>query len=161
MLLTVRPPDCGITRVPTRRSEHVCALELIPSRLSVVESAAGRSISVVRNVMPVLAVLRGFRPNRRRGLRGERSVFCSLSRFLNTFVVFFVLQVLLLLLAGWMLFTNGSPYAQIHRHDDETYFVDEHCKRIKFPSLSDSPTIELSVIVPAYNEQDRRKSFPS
>lgn len=57
-----------------------------------------------------------------------------------------------------MLFSNRSPYAQKHRNEEETYFLDENCKQIKFPSLSDQSTVELSVIVPAYNEQFRCKS---
>lgn len=57
-----------------------------------------------------------------------------------------------------MLFSNRSPYAQKHRNEEEMYFLDEHCKQIKFPSLSDQSTVELSVIVPAYNEQNRCKS---
>lgn len=58
-----------------------------------------------------------------------------------------------------MLFSKSSPYAVKHRDNEETYFLNEHGKRIKFPSLSDDPTLELSIIVPAYNEQFRRKSI--
>lgn len=56
-----------------------------------------------------------------------------------------------------MLFLNKSPFARKPRNDEESYFVDEHGKTIKFPSLADNPTVDLSVIVPAYNEQYRRE----
>ncbi|XP_025408904.1 dolichyl-phosphate beta-glucosyltransferase isoform X2 [Sipha flava] len=55
------------------------------------------------------------------------------------------------------MFLKKSPDAYKYRTDEELYFVDEHGKRIKFPKLSDEPVIDLSVIVPAYNEQDRLK----
>lgn len=56
-----------------------------------------------------------------------------------------------------MLFLNKSPFAHKPRNDEESYFIDEHGKNVKFPSLADDPTVDLSVIVPAYNEQYRCK----
>lgn len=57
-----------------------------------------------------------------------------------------------------MLFADRCAYADKRRADGERYFVDEHSEQIEFPSLSDRHTVELSVIVPAYNEQYRCES---
>lgn len=57
----------------------------------------------------------------------------------------------------WMLYDKSSPYAHHPRNDEELFFFDEQGKQFKFPSSSDDPTLDLSVIVPAYNEQYRRK----
>ena len=55
--------------------------------------------------------------------------------------------------------TSGPP--NLHRHDSEKYFTDPAIKkgdkRVKFPSIHDEGSIDLSVIVPAYNEEDRCK----
>lgn len=56
-----------------------------------------------------------------------------------------------------MLLVNNSPFACKPRDIEESYFYDEKGKKIKFPNLSDQPTVELSVVVPAYNEQYRCK----
>ncbi|XP_017097778.2 dolichyl-phosphate beta-glucosyltransferase [Drosophila bipectinata] len=55
-----------------------------------------------------------------------------------------------------VLLYKTKPYPNIQRHKDEDTFLDPHTiKTIAFPSLDDSPTLELSVIVPAYNEEKR------
>ena len=47
----------------------------------------------------------------------------------------------------------------LSRHEDEKYYTDtKHAgKKLPFPSIHDQPTLDLSVIIPAYNEQDRCK----
>ncbi|TDG44308.1 hypothetical protein AWZ03_009281 [Drosophila navojoa] len=51
---------------------------------------------------------------------------------------------------------KSKPYPLITRHKDEKFFLDtDTIKTVEFPSLDDSPTLELSVIVPAYNEEQR------
>ena len=46
------------------------------------------------------------------------------------------------------------------RHDSETYFYDPISdSQVLFPSIDERPVVDLSVIVPAYNEQDRCKIF--
>ena len=46
------------------------------------------------------------------------------------------------------------------RHESEKYYTDpkQGGTRQLFPCIRDRPTLDLSVIVPAYNEQDRCKS---
>lgn len=48
-----------------------------------------------------------------------------------------------------------SPFLVIKRHKDEEYFEDPDGKKSKFPSIDDDPSIELSVIIPAYDEEKR------
>ena len=45
------------------------------------------------------------------------------------------------------------------RHESEKYYTDpKHGgNKLPFPSIQDQPSLELSVIIPAYNEQDRCK----
>ena len=52
-----------------------------------------------------------------------------------------------------------SPYANVKRYDDECYFRNAaKDSREKFPSLlTDPAAVDLSVIIPAYNEKHRRK----
>lgn len=52
-----------------------------------------------------------------------------------------------------------TPYPRIERHDAEKTFFDPTTKSLeKFPSIDDDPTISLSVVVPAYDEEIRRKA---
>lgn len=48
-----------------------------------------------------------------------------------------------------------SPFPVIKRFKDEEYFEDPAGKKSKFPSIDDKPTLELSVIIPAYEEEKR------
>lgn len=49
-----------------------------------------------------------------------------------------------------------SPFPVIHRFLNEEFFEDPATgDKIKFPSIKDDPTIDLSVIIPAYEEEKR------
>lgn len=49
-----------------------------------------------------------------------------------------------------------APYPIIHRAKEEKYFLDPVSgERHEFPSLSNPHSINLSVVVPAYNEEER------
>uniref|UniRef100_A0A1B0D386 Dolichyl-phosphate beta-glucosyltransferase n=1 Tax=Phlebotomus papatasi TaxID=29031 RepID=A0A1B0D386_PHLPP len=49
-----------------------------------------------------------------------------------------------------------TPYPRIVRHKEENYFTDPVTQtRQEFPSIEEEPALDLSVIVPAYNEEDR------
>ncbi|XP_017151613.1 dolichyl-phosphate beta-glucosyltransferase [Drosophila miranda] len=53
-----------------------------------------------------------------------------------------------------------KPYPNIVRHSDEKCFLDpQSIQTVAFPSIEDAPTLELSVIVPAYNEEKRLPSM--
>lgn len=50
------------------------------------------------------------------------------------------------------------PYPDVVRYEDEKHFINtETNENEKFPSLNDEPSLSLSVIVPAYDEEQRRK----
>ncbi|CAH1400616.1 unnamed protein product [Nezara viridula] len=51
---------------------------------------------------------------------------------------------------------GAQPYPDIKRSKKEHHFYDvQNSKDIPFPSIKDPPTVSLSVIVPAYNEEER------
>lgn len=53
---------------------------------------------------------------------------------------------------------TAKPYPNLGRHDSEKFYYDPKSKSKRlFPDYASSPTVELSVIVPAYNEEKRRK----
>lgn len=60
---------------------------------------------------------------------------------------------------AFVLRTLSKPYASVVHYDSEHFFLDpnDSNKKIKFPTLSDEPQIDLSVVVPSYNEEERRK----
>ena len=53
-----------------------------------------------------------------------------------------------------------SPYPQISQTENERFFVDpsKGNAKVKFPSILSAPSVYLTVIVPSYNEQERRKT---
>ncbi|XP_023218680.1 dolichyl-phosphate beta-glucosyltransferase-like [Centruroides sculpturatus] len=52
---------------------------------------------------------------------------------------------------------TSIPIPIIQRYEAEKYYVDpsEPNEKYRFPDLNDPPTLELSVVVPAYNEEKR------
>lgn len=57
-----------------------------------------------------------------------------------------------------MLLICDKPYPNYKRHQKEKYFKDYRSgEDVEFPSLDDSPTVNLSVVVPAFDEEVRRK----
>lgn len=51
-----------------------------------------------------------------------------------------------------------SPHPVVRRNEKEKYFIRaDNGEKENFPSIVDEPTIHLSVIVPAYDEEERCK----
>lgn len=49
-----------------------------------------------------------------------------------------------------------TPHPIIKRHKEEEYFFDPNTKENeKFPSIHSSPTIDFTIVVPAYDEEKR------
>lgn len=48
-----------------------------------------------------------------------------------------------------------TPFPVIRRYKDEEFYFDESGKKNKFPSIDDEPSVALSVIIPAYEEEKR------
>ncbi|XP_011302309.1 dolichyl-phosphate beta-glucosyltransferase [Fopius arisanus] len=54
------------------------------------------------------------------------------------------------------LYAVTSPYPRIWRDENEKFFIDGKTgRKVPFPSIDDEFTVKLSVIVPAYNEEER------
>ncbi|KAJ0179553.1 hypothetical protein K1T71_005265 [Dendrolimus kikuchii] len=68
----------------------------------------------------------------------------------------FIFAVTLLILISIIIYATTKPYPIIERFKEEEYFNDPEKKtKVKFPSIEDEYTVNLSVIIPAYNEQER------
>jgi dolichyl-phosphate beta-glucosyltransferase len=66
--------------------------------------------------------------------------------------------ILGLILLGIVVFlkVTATPYPVIHRFDDEKYYENPKTgKKEEFPSIDNPPTLDLSVIIPAYDEEKR------
>ncbi|CAG9797258.1 unnamed protein product [Chironomus riparius] len=65
--------------------------------------------------------------------------------------------VLVLTILCIVLKISSTPFPIIHRHKEEEYFIDpnDSDKKCQFPSINDDPTVDLSVIIPAYDEEKR------
>ncbi|XP_074649893.1 dolichyl-phosphate beta-glucosyltransferase-like [Tubulanus polymorphus] len=79
---------------------------------------------------------------------------------MSLFFIFEVVACLLflsLVIGLVCLFLVSQAYPNLDRFDAEKYFLDPQAtkKQQKFPSLNDKHSVQLSVIVPSYNEQDR------
>lgn len=50
--------------------------------------------------------------------------------------------------------TSSEP--NLDHHDSEKYYLDPvMSSKVPFPSLSEESTVDLTVVVPAYNEKER------
>ncbi|NWR94897.1 ALG5 glucosyltransferase, partial [Furnarius figulus] len=50
---------------------------------------------------------------------------------------------------------TAKKMPNLHRHEEEKFFVNAEGRKEPVPSIHDPPTRELSVVVPSYNEEDR------
>lgn len=59
-----------------------------------------------------------------------------------------------------VIYLTTKPYPGVERLEEEEFYKDPKSKnKIKFPSIQDPYSVNLSVIVPAYNEEERRKFY--
>ncbi|XP_059170536.1 dolichyl-phosphate beta-glucosyltransferase-like [Physella acuta] len=73
-------------------------------------------------------------------------------------VVAFLIVAVIIVIFLFLLYTymTAKPYPNLGRHDSEKFYYDPKSKSKRlFPDYASSPTVELSVIVPAYNEEKR------
>lgn len=57
-------------------------------------------------------------------------------------------------------FFTSETYAKIEVLEGENTFFNPSTKeKLAFPSIDDEPSVLLSVIIPAYNEEQRRKKL--
>lgn len=51
-----------------------------------------------------------------------------------------------------------NPYPIVERYKEEESYYDQNLKEnVKFPHISEDCSVNLSVVVPAYNEEERCK----
>nr|XP_005906818.1 PREDICTED: dolichyl-phosphate beta-glucosyltransferase isoform X2 [Bos mutus] len=60
-----------------------------------------------------------------------------------------------LILISFVAFITATEMPQLHRHEEEKFFLNVRGQREALPSIQDSPTKQLSVVVPSYNEEKR------
>ncbi|XP_022320545.2 dolichyl-phosphate beta-glucosyltransferase-like [Crassostrea virginica] len=65
-------------------------------------------------------------------------------------IAIFVAIITLIILA-----MSTKPYPELGRFESEKYFLNEKNEKCLFPSINEPASVELSVIVPAYNEEER------
>ncbi|CAH2063133.1 unnamed protein product, partial [Iphiclides podalirius] len=64
--------------------------------------------------------------------------------------------ICLVLLLFIFVFLTTNTYEVVKRHkEEETFFDPKTASRLHFPSISDPQSLNLSIIVPAYNEEER------
>nr|CAG4647323.1 EOG090X0BIY [Megafenestra aurita]SVE92593.1 EOG090X0BIY [Megafenestra aurita] len=64
--------------------------------------------------------------------------------------------ICLFILGLIFIYATSETYAKVVRFKDENYFLNPKTnEKEKFPSIEDKPTLLLSVIIPAYNEEKR------
>ena len=94
--------------------------------------------------------------------------WCCINWYLNTFLTIvapiFVIDyfrwlltivVVLFLLSLMAIYLMSDTYPKVQVFEEEKTFEDDKGNKEKFPSLDDNASLDLSVIVPAYNEEDR------
>ncbi|NXT01428.1 ALG5 glucosyltransferase, partial [Jacana jacana] len=65
------------------------------------------------------------------------------------------LAVFFLLLICMIAYATAVKMPNLHRHEEEKFFVNAEGRKEPVPRIHDPPTKELSVVVPSYNEEDR------
>lgn len=60
-----------------------------------------------------------------------------------------------LILVSIVAFITATKMPPCHRHEEEKFFLNARGQKEALPSIWDSPTKQLSVVVPSYNEEKR------
>lgn len=75
----------------------------------------------------------------------------------STLFAIAVVIILFALILPFIVIVTSRPFCQVVRYEAEEFFYDENSSRRKFPTLTEPSKVHLSVIVPAYNEENRLK----
>ncbi|KAM9320953.1 dolichyl-phosphate beta-glucosyltransferase [Gastrophryne carolinensis] len=65
------------------------------------------------------------------------------------------LAAVALLLLAVVAYVTAKKMPNLHRHEDEKFFTGKQGEKEAFPSIHDPAEKDLSVVVPAYNEEER------
>ncbi|KAF6375916.1 ALG5 dolichyl-phosphate beta-glucosyltransferase [Rhinolophus ferrumequinum] len=60
-----------------------------------------------------------------------------------------------LILISFVAFITATEMPPLHQHEEERFFLNAKGQKETLPSIRDSPTKQLSVVVPSYNEEKR------
>ncbi|XP_034859423.1 dolichyl-phosphate beta-glucosyltransferase isoform X2 [Mirounga leonina] len=60
-----------------------------------------------------------------------------------------------LILISFVAFITATKMPHLHQHEEERFFLNARGQKETLPSIWDSPTKRLSVVVPSYNEEKR------
>ncbi|KAM5277660.1 dolichyl-phosphate beta-glucosyltransferase isoform 3-T3 [Hipposideros larvatus] len=60
-----------------------------------------------------------------------------------------------LILISFVAFITATEMPPLHQHEEERFFLNARGQKETLPSIRDSPTKQLSVVVPSYNEEKR------
>ncbi|XP_028177362.1 dolichyl-phosphate beta-glucosyltransferase [Ostrinia furnacalis] len=67
-----------------------------------------------------------------------------------------VFGLILLFISCVIIYVVTNPYPVVERFKEEEYYEDPKSKtKVKFPSIEEPQSVNLSVVVPAYNEEER------
>ncbi|XP_049888193.1 dolichyl-phosphate beta-glucosyltransferase [Pectinophora gossypiella] len=81
----------------------------------------------------------------------------DLLSLLSTLILYGIIAAItLLVLLSVILYVITKPYPEVERFKEEEYYNDPRTKnKLKLPSIKDPYEVHLSVVVPAYNEEER------
>ncbi|XP_004399962.1 PREDICTED: dolichyl-phosphate beta-glucosyltransferase isoform X2 [Odobenus rosmarus divergens] len=65
------------------------------------------------------------------------------------------LAAAVLILISFVAFITATKMPHLHQHEEERFFLNARGQKETLPSIWDSPTKRLSVVVPSYNEEKR------
>ncbi|XP_013421087.1 dolichyl-phosphate beta-glucosyltransferase [Lingula anatina] len=73
------------------------------------------------------------------------------------FAVLLLLAIVVFSVASVVIYVTSIPMAKVQHYESEKYFLDpkKDDSKVLFPSIHDPASVDLSVIVPAYNEEER------
>ncbi|XP_006837762.1 PREDICTED: dolichyl-phosphate beta-glucosyltransferase [Chrysochloris asiatica] len=74
---------------------------------------------------------------------------------LQLVVLFAVLALATLILISFVAFITAMKMTQFHQHEDEKFFLNASGQKESLPNIRDSPTKQLSIVIPSYNEEKR------
>ncbi len=84
---------------------------------------------------------------------------CCSSKWLLWFVLTIIITYYIFKI---ILRALSTPYASMSQTNNENFFLNPNSgKKEKFPSMKSASTVYLSVIVPSYFEEKRRKCYPN
>uniref|UniRef100_A0A673ST23 Dolichyl-phosphate beta-glucosyltransferase n=1 Tax=Suricata suricatta TaxID=37032 RepID=A0A673ST23_SURSU len=66
-----------------------------------------------------------------------------------------VLVAAVLILIAFIAFVTATKMPHLHQYEEEKFFLNARGQKETLPSIWDSPTKQLSVVVPSYNEEKR------